>query len=161
MFKFFEIFFGSSSDSANPTNSANNEKKLATEMVNAADSLDIETAIATHENWKLRLELYLEGKSQENFSSDVVCLDDRCDLGKWIYGKGKRHLGKYPGFTALTSHHKLFHYTASNVVSLIQAGKKAEAEKILTTQFQGFSKMIVDDLNRILVVVQEAKSQSL
>lgn len=163
MFKIFEFFFGSSKNERQNENQKNNkevsESQLAHEMVRAADGLDIETAIATHENWKLRLRLYLAGTSQEVFSPNVVCLDDRCDLGKWIYSKGATHLGKYPGFSALQSHHKLFHHTASNIISLIQAGKKTEADRILTTQFDGFSKMILGDLERIRKVVEETKAR--
>ena len=154
MFKFLQFFFGSDAPDANK-----DEGKLAADLVRAADGLDIETAIASHENWKLRLKLYLAGTSQEVFSPDVVCLDNRCALGKWIYSKGSLHLGKYPGFSALQTHHKLFHHTSSNIVSLVQAGKKPEAEKILSTQFEGFSRMIVEDLQRMLDVVNSTQHQ--
>ena len=115
----------------------------------ASEGLDIQTAMVAHQNWKLRLESYLNGTSNENFAPEVVCFDDRCDLGKWIHGAGKARLGRYPGFTALQGHHKMFHYAASNVVALYQAGKTAEAEKMLHTQFDSFSGSVVRDLEML------------
>ena len=154
MFQFLTKFFGSHSDSDS------SESKLVAEMVKAADSLDIQTAIAAHENWKMRLEMYLNGTSQETFVPEVICFDDKCELGKWIHGSGKSHLGTYSGFTALMNHHKLFHYAASNVVALTHAGKKEEAEKILTIQFEGFSKMVVSDLKRIQSVIEHSEGKA-
>ena len=43
--------------------------------------IDIDTAIAAHENWKLRLQNVLDGKSAEDLRPELVCRDDRCDLG--------------------------------------------------------------------------------
>jgi len=118
-------------------------------VAEAADSLDIQVAISAHENWKIRLQAYLDGKSSEAFNADVICFDDRCDLGKWIHGTGQQRLGKYPGFTALVNSHKMFHYAASNVVTLAQAGKVNEARKMLDGQFSHFSTHVVGALNAL------------
>jgi Chemoreceptor zinc-binding domain len=115
----------------------------------ALDDLDIQVAISAHENWKNRLQAYLDGTSKEVFDANVVCFDDRCDLGKWIHSSGKAKLGQYPGFTALMSHHKMFHFAASNVVALQSRGKTAEADVILRGQFTQFSKSVVGDLNAL------------
>ena len=118
--------------------------------------IDIDTAIAAHENWKLRLQSYLNGNSTENLQADVVCLDDRCDLGKWIYSTGRAKLGSFPGFTALQGHHKMFHYAASNVVALAQAGKTDEAHKMLEVQFAQHSAEVLRDLQHLSAMVREA-----
>lgn len=119
----------------------------------ALDDLDIQVAISAHENWKNRLQAYLDGTSKEAFDANVVCFDDRCDLGKWIHSSGKAKLGQYPGFTALMSHHKMFHFAASNVVALQSRGKTAEADVILRGQFSQFSKSVVGDLNALSEMV--------
>ncbi len=111
--------------------------------------LDIHVALSAHENWKNRLEAYLNGTSTEVFDANVICFDDRCDLGKWIHSTGKARLGHHPGFTALMSHHKMFHFAASNVVALQSRGKTAEADVILKGQFAQFSKSVVGDLNAL------------
>jgi hypothetical protein len=140
MFSFFKSFFGS----------ASNDSRMDTEMSEvaaaAADGLDIQMAIGAHENWKLRLQGYLDGTSKEEFSAEAICFDDRCDLGKWIHSSGQARLGKYPGFTALVNHHKMFHYAASNVVSLAKSGRADDARKMLEGQFSSFSKSVVGDL---------------
>jgi Chemoreceptor zinc-binding domain len=115
----------------------------------ALHDLDIKVAVSAHENWKNRLQAYLDGTSKEVFDANVVCFDDRCDLGKWIHSSGKARLGQYPSFTALMSHHKMFHFAASNVVALQVRGKTAEAEAILNGQFSQFSKSVVSDLDAL------------
>lgn len=123
----------------------------------ALADLDIQVAISAHENWKNRLQAYLEGTSTEVFDANVVCFDDRCDLGKWIHGSGKAKMGHYPGFTALMSHHKMFHFAASNVVALQSRGKTAEADVILKGQFAQFSKSVVGDLSALSEMVVKKK----
>lgn len=115
----------------------------------ALNDMDFQVAIADHENWKNRLQAYLDGTSNEVFDANVVCFDDRCDLGKWIHASGKTKLGQYPGFTALMSHHKMFHFAASNIVALQNRGKTPEANAILKGQFTQFSKSMVADLNAL------------
>ncbi len=149
MFGFLSAFFGDNTQETDST--------LSAEMARAADELDIEAAISAHENWRLRLELYLAGTSQETFIPSVVCSDNHCDLGRWIHGKGTTHLGKYPGFTALKTHHKMFHLTASNVIALVQADKKGEADKLLSTKFVDSSDQVLTDLRMMQKVVQTAK----
>ena len=115
----------------------------------ALNDLDIPFAVSAHENWKNRLQAYLAGTSKEVFDANVICFDDRCDLGKWIHSTGKARLGQYPGFTALMSHHKMFHFAASNVVALQRRGKTAEADVILNGQFTQFSNSMVGDLQAL------------
>ena len=105
--------------------------------------IDIDTAIAAHENWKLRLQNYLDGKSSENLQPEIVCLDDRCDLGKWLYGPGKMRLGSYPAFSVLVARHKFFHTQASSVVALSQAGEQDKAQQMLNTSYRHGSNQVV------------------
>ena len=128
-------------------------------VAESTGSLNIDVAISAHENWKLRLQAYLDGKSSEAFEPDVICFDNRCDLGKWIHGPGRERLGKYPGFTALVDNHKMFHYAASNVVSLDQAGKKDDARKMLDGQFSHFSGQVVGILKALQEISASRKSR--
>jgi hypothetical protein len=142
MFGLFKAFFGT-------TEATDTRPPSSVDIHEAMLGLDIETAKFAHENWKLRLLAYLEGKSSEEFSPEVICFDDRCDLGKWIHGQGKAKLGVFPGFTALTGHHKMFHYAASNVVSLQNAGHTSEAHHMLEHQLAEFSKAVTQDLDNL------------
>lgn len=132
------------------------DSELAIDAKTAAAVLaeiDIDTAIAAHENWKLRLRNYLDGKSSEQLSPEIVCLDDKCDLGKWLHGPGGQRLGKYPSFTMLIARHKYFHVQASTVVALSQAGDKAKAEETLKTNYEHGSTqtvLLLKELKRAL-----------
>lgn len=149
MFGLLKLFFGA--EEATET-----RPPSGLDLQEAMVGLDIETAKFAHENWKLRLQAYLEGNSSEDFSPEVICFDDRCDLGKWIHGQGQAKLGKFPGFTALTGHHKMFHYAASNVVSLHRAGHTAEAHEMLDHQFTEFSRNVVRDLDNLQQIASYA-----
>jgi hypothetical protein len=113
------------------------------------DGLNLGAAISAHENWKIRLDSYLSGKSTEDLRSEVICFDDRCDLGKWIHSTGKERLGKYPGFTALLADHKQFHYAASNVVALAKAGKLVEADQMLKGPYARASLGVINALTEM------------
>lgn len=132
-------------------------KEDAAQIARASASLDIDAAIAGHENWKHRLSAYLEGVSNEKFVAEEICFDDRCDLGKWLHGEGRAKLGRFAGFTALVQHHKMFHYAASNVVSLHQAGKEDEAAKMLNGQFSTHGNDVVEALNGLKTAVKAAR----
>lgn len=123
--------------------------RLTADGARALLQFDIDMAIAAHQNWKCRLLAYLNNESSEDMAPEVICFDDRCDLGRWIHGAGKVHLGSFPGFTALMGHHKMFHYAASNVVALSKAGKQLHSQKMLDDQFATYSKAVVDDLERM------------
>ena len=149
---FFSKIFGlDSSDNAKPGKSRTQEQSLdPSEMGLDAKSaaailaeIDIDTAIAAHENWKLRLQNYLNDKSTENLQPEVVCLDDRCDLGKWLHGPGGQRLGKYPAFSMLMARHKYFHVQASTVVALAQADDKPRATQILDSSYRHASTQVV------------------
>jgi hypothetical protein len=112
--------------------------------------IDIDTAIAAHENWKLRLHDYLDGKSNEDLKAEVVCLDDRCDLGKWLHGPGQMRLGAYPAFSVLVARHKYFHLQASNVVVLAQSGEKDKARQTLGSSYRYAS-------NQVILLLKELK----
>ena len=144
MFGLFKLFFGSDEP----------DSRFAKNAANAVSSLDVKSEMVGHENWKLRLKLYLDGQSSEKFTPEVVCHDNRCHLGQWIHGPGQEAMGKFPGFSALMRHHQMFHYVASNVVALDEAGKKVEARHMLNTQFQEYSDSVVQDL-KILAAIAE------
>ena len=105
--------------------------------------IDIDTAISAHENWKLRLQNYLNGNSTETLLPEIVCLDDRCDLGKWLHGPGGQRLGRYPAFSVLVARHKYFHVQASNVVALAQTDQKDKAIQALDGSYKYASSQVV------------------
>ena len=138
---------------------ASPKKEMVSHIAKIVNTVDIDMAIASHENWKYRLQAFLDGRSTEKFVAEEICFDDSCDLGKWIHGAGKAKLGNFPGFTALQGHHKMFHYAASNVVALAQAGKTEEANKMLDVQFTQQSAEVVRDLRMLKALAEEAADE--
>ncbi len=146
---FFSRFFGAEASPEATTlipadHAGQDELRLdAASAAAVLAEIDIDTAIAAHENWKLRLQNYLEGKSSEDLKPEVVCQDDRCDLGKWLHGTGQMRLGAYPAFSVLVARHKYFHLQASTVVALTQAGEKDKAGQTLAGSYRHASNQVV------------------
>lgn len=138
MLKFFKNIFGSDASLKHVAPTTVSEIELKT-----IRELNVGAAISAHENWKVRLVTFLAGKSTEDLRPEIICFDNRCDLGKWLHGSAKEQLGKYTSFQQLVAEHKSFHYHASNVVSLTQAGKVDEAEKLLANGFKMSSERVI------------------
>lgn len=116
------------------------EEKAAREALERATrNLDIDISIAAHDNWKVRLSSFIDGDSSETFTATNVACDKSCELGKWLYSDGEQNLGKYAAFIDLKGQHKMFHLSASSVISLTQAGKTEEAKKLLNGEFNKLS----------------------
>ena len=93
--------------------------------------LNFMTAIEAHTKWKGRLESYIDGTSDEDLKVEVICRDDQCPLGKWIYGTGGERFGTIETFGEMKGQHALFHQCAGRIVETAQAGKKDEARRLL------------------------------
>ncbi|QTD46919.1 CZB domain-containing protein [Ottowia testudinis] len=149
---FFSRLFGlDGSDAAPSTRGPASEMGLDAKAAAAVlNDIDIDTAIAAHENWKLRLQNVLDGKSNEDLKPEVVCMDDRCDLGKWLHGAGRERLGRYPAFTMLVARHKYFHVQASTVVAQAQSGDEESARQTLNGSYRQAS-------NQVILLLKELK----
>ena len=146
---FFNRLFGSkkgnnASDTVfadtHPASKIGMDAKTASQILS---EIDIDNAIAAHENWKQRLLNYMNGQSNEKLQPDIVCMDDCCDLGKWLYGVGGQRLGQYPAFSVLVARHKYFHIQASSIIALTQGQRQDEAMKLMEGQYAYASKQVV------------------
>ncbi len=93
--------------------------------------LNFMTAIDAHMKWKTRLENYIQGTSSEDLKVEVVCRDDQCPLGKWIYSTGGERFGTIDTFGEMKGQHALFHQCAGRILETAQSGKKDEAMRLL------------------------------
>lgn len=93
--------------------------------------LNFMTAIDAHMKWKTRLESYIQGTSKEDLKVEVICRDDQCPLGKWIYSTGGERFGTIDTFGEMKAQHAAFHKCAGSILSAAQAGKKEEALRLL------------------------------
>jgi len=99
-------------------------------------------AIAAHIKWKIRLSQFIDGTSSEKLDSAVVCKDNLCVLGKWIYGDGEKHQAN-PHYGDLLDKHAHFHRCAGDVVKKVEAHDKTGAMSVLTGEFAHAAKETV------------------
>ena len=138
---FFNKLFRSDNNVA-PADAASASPEAATAGAVLAE-LDIDQAVVAHENWKTRLLAVMDGTAAESPDPAVVCLDDHCDLGRWLNGPGQARLGKYPAFSVLVARHRHFHQEAATVLSLAQAGERDKAEQKLQSGYRHASNQVV------------------
>jgi hypothetical protein len=117
--------------------------------VNIKNEINIMDAINAHIKWKIRLEKYLNGTSEETLDPKIVCRDDQCVLGKWIHGPALKHFQGDDGFKTLRDDHAQFHVIAGKVVTSVQANEKAAAEALMKGEYMNASRKVVRDLTEL------------
>ncbi len=113
------------------------------------EDLDFQKWVAAHRDWRKRLVNYIEGTSTETLDETVICVDNRCDLGKWIHGNGGKFYGELPVFQQLTKDHASFHQCAGHVVKTFKTTGESSARKALNTDFDTYSLKVVNCLNNL------------
>jgi hypothetical protein len=103
-------------------------------------------AVDAHIKWKIRLQKHLDGTSKEQLNPDLICQDNQCTLGKWIYGDGQK-FKDMKGFEELRLVHSDFHQCASEIIRKTDNGHKSYAEALFKSKYATLSK----DITRMLV----------
>ena len=117
---------------------------------NIKDEINILDAINAHILWKIRLEDYLNGTSEEKLDPESICRDDQCELGKWIYGPALKHFHDADeGFKTLRDDHAQFHTIAGYVVLSVQANDRAAAQVLMKGGYMNISHKVVHDLTEL------------
>jgi hypothetical protein len=125
-------------------------KIAAQEKTNISDEINIMEAINAHILWKIRLEKYLDGTSEEKLDPTVICRDDQCKLGKWIHGPALKYFhDDDETLRVLRSDHAHFHVTAASVVIHVQANDNAAAEAIMDGEYTKASRKVVHGLTAL------------
>ncbi len=91
--------------------------------------MNVQEAIAAHAQWKIKLAVYLK-KPDNSVSFEQLGADDRCELGKWIYGDGAEFKGT-PEYETVRSAHAKFHRAAAAVVRKANIDKSLDADSVL------------------------------
>jgi len=113
------------------------EKNQKTEVLgainqNSIKGLDITGAINAHQAWKERLFKYVSGTSDEKLDHNVICRDNACSLGQWIYGEGQAHFSELNEYHKLKAAHSAFHVAAGDIIEAVNNGATGKAETLLT-----------------------------
>jgi hypothetical protein len=117
--------------------------------------INLAEAVEAHVHWKIRLQNYLNGKSDEKLDPMIICRDDQCVLGKWIHGPAMHHFHEFEPFHQLRSDHAQFHYVAANVVKHVQENNRTAAEAILHDEYSHISHKVVMSLTELNKLVSE------
>jgi aerotaxis receptor len=94
------------------------------------ESFDLNKAIATHEQWKVKLRN--AAVNHEKLDAATLHRDDACALGQWLYGDGDHQHGTRSTFTTLKTTHKDFHRSAGKIADTINAGQTDKAQRMLS-----------------------------
>ncbi|MGA9472048.1 MAG: CZB domain-containing protein [Terriglobales bacterium] len=89
-------------------------------------SMTFDEAVNCHSEWKRKLQTYL---SNPDGSIDVeeVGSNNKCKLGKWIRGDGRKYAG-FPEFARLIAEHTRFHRAAVDLMSRANRGQDVSFE---------------------------------
>lgn len=121
----------------------------ANQKAKIREEISLMDAINAHVKWKVRLQDYLNGTSQEKLDPMVICRDDQCVLGKWIHGPAIKHFHDVPTFHQLRSDHAQFHFVAGNVVKHVQTNERAAAEALMDGEYNQASRKVVQALTEL------------
>jgi hypothetical protein len=110
--------------------------------------------IGAHVMWKQRLTAFLAGKSEEQLDPEAIRHDNRCALGKWIYGDGTS-MSELPRYEEVRGLHIQFHQYAADVVTLHLDGNTTAAEKLLQGDYSKLSEKLK---HRLIGLSQQVKS---
>jgi hypothetical protein len=128
----FDWFSALSKGDEKSAQTANAAPQIGAIKENAViEGLDFVAAIEAHRKWKERLSAYVQGTSTEKLDHSVICRDDQCALGKWIYTSGSTFTGHLPLFHQLKAKHAQFHITAAQVVEHVQKDQRDSAIDLL------------------------------
>lgn len=115
--------------------------------------MNFDDAIAAHIKWKVRLSQFIDGTGTEQLKSEMICKDNLCDLGKWIYGDGAKY-NTLPHYKDLVAKHAIFHRCAGDVVKKVETGDCPGAKAALGGAFAAASK---ETVTAIMELKKEAK----
>lgn len=91
--------------------------------------MDLEQAVQTHGEWKLKLRMAIVKK--EPVDAVTLGRDNCCTVGQWLHNEGKARFSGRAEFQNAMEKHRAFHAEAGKVAGLINLGKYAEAETAL------------------------------
>lgn len=88
--------------------------------------MDFDEAIKAHSVWKMKLAAYLQ-KPDGSLKASEIEVDNKCALGQWIHGEGKKWQA-IPEYAALKADHARFHRAAAEVVRKADSGQNTSED---------------------------------
>lgn len=111
--------------------------------------MDLDRAVLAHSQWKKRLKDHINGQGQiEAAVLAQLGKDDQCELGVWLYGEGRKHIG-LAAFTDLKDKHAKFHISAASVVRGAHTLSQGQALELIDPFKSEFGRASSDVINAI------------
>ncbi|NJN45259.1 MAG: hypothetical protein HC808_00755 [Candidatus Competibacteraceae bacterium] len=104
--------------------------------------LNLKSAVEAHMAWRQRLTKVIDGTSKEHLEATEIGRSDLCVLGKWINSTGDQTYGNLDEYRKLLKTHSDFHMAAASVLMTHNAGKRADASRLLDGDFQRLSDQV-------------------
>jgi methyl-accepting chemotaxis protein len=104
--------------------------------------------VLMHRNWLVQLRAFLDDR-RERLQATAEDYQ-KCDLGKWIYGEGKRFT-ESKNYKELEAEHKSFHAAAGAIIQAKMNGNKADAEE----RYQN----LLDRYHRIVSLLEKLRNE--
>lgn len=79
--------------------------------------MDINKAMVAHKDWIRKFRTAIEEK--QDMDAETICLDDRCELGKWLHGDAKAAHKGTDYYDECVKAHAHFHLQAAEVARTI------------------------------------------
>ena len=111
--------------------------------------MNFDEAIAAHIRWRTTLSRYV-AQPDRSLNAAEVRLTDRCELGRWLGGEGRRYCG-VPEFTSLVASHAQFHRAAAAVVAKADSGQCATKDIALGLQ-SGYGAASAEIIKTLMVM---------
>jgi hypothetical protein len=122
----------------------NEDKKAALQA-----DINVMDAINAHVLWKIRLEKYMDGTSEEKLDAKVICQDNQCKLGKWIYGQAIDYFEGDESLEYLREEHAKFHKFAGRIVENVQAQNMDAAKDLMEGDYKYTSRKVIFALTEL------------
>lgn len=113
------------------------------------NDINIMDAINAHVLWKIRLEKYIDGTSEEKLDPKAIRLDNQCKLGKWIYGPAVEHFQGDESLDYLRTEHANFHKFAGSIVENVQAKNIEAARNLMEGDYKYTSRKVIYALTEL------------
>lgn len=116
--------------------------------------MNFKDAITAHALWKMKLTNYIK-KPDGSLKPSEIEPDNRCELGKWLHGEGKKHSASAE-YKQLVEIHAKFHKAAANIVRRADAGENVSEDVALGAKSEYAH--ISGEITKLLMNMEKSKA---
>jgi methyl-accepting chemotaxis protein len=117
-------------------------------LTNEEEPFNYGLILLMHRNWLIQLRAFLDDRKDNLKATSEDHL--KCDLGKWIYGDGKRFQNNKT-YIELEKDHQKFHQLAGEIIKTQSEGNTVKAEELYQNLMNDYRQVIskIDSLRQV------------